>query len=92
MKFVLLEKGKDTLKVQVEDLDETLFYPLINELQNDEAIAEARYYLGHPTLEKPVISVKVKTGKPQAALKRALKALSNQFKEAREQFEKEMKE
>ncbi len=92
MKFVLLEKGKDTLKVQVEDLDETLFYPLINELQKDEAISEARYYLGHPQLEKPVISVKVKTGKPQAALKRALKALSNQFKEAREQFEKELKE
>jgi DNA-directed RNA polymerase subunit L len=90
MKFVLLEKGKDTLKVQVEDIDETLFYPLINELQNDEGIAEVRYYLGHPQLEKPVIDVRVKSGKPQAALKRALKALSNQFKDARELFEKEL--
>jgi DNA-directed RNA polymerase subunit L len=90
MKFVLLDKGKDTLKVQVEDIDETLFYPLINELQNDEAVAEARYFLGHPELEKPMISVRVKSGKPQAALKRALKSLSNQFKEARELFEKEL--
>jgi DNA-directed RNA polymerase subunit L len=90
MKFVLLEKGKDTLKVQVEDIDETLFYPLINELQADDGVAEARYYLGHPQLEKPMIYVKVKSGKPQAALKRALKSLSNQFKDARELFEKEL--
>jgi DNA-directed RNA polymerase subunit L len=91
MKFVLLDKGKDTLKVQVEDIDETLFYPLISELQNDETVAEARYYLGHPQLEKPMIFVKVKSGKPQAALKRALKSLSNEFKEARELLEEELK-
>jgi DNA-directed RNA polymerase subunit L len=90
MNFVLLEKGKDSIKVQVNELDETLFYPLINELQKDEAIAEARYFIGHPQLDKPMILVKVKSGKPQAAFKRALKSLSNQFKEAREIFEKEL--
>jgi len=90
MNFTLLDKGKDSIKVQVNDLDETLFYPLINELQKDETVAEARYFIGHPQLDKPAIFVKVKSGKPQAAFKRALKALSNQYKGARELFEKEL--
>ncbi|MBI5001501.1 MAG: DNA-directed RNA polymerase subunit L [Euryarchaeota archaeon] len=91
MKFTLLEKEKDSIRVQITDLDETLFRPLIAQLLLDDVVTEAKYSLGHPDLDKPWIYIEVKSGKPQAALKRSLKALSNQFKEARELFEKELK-
>jgi DNA-directed RNA polymerase subunit L len=54
-------------------------------------IAEVKYTAGHPDLEIPTLYVKVKSGKPQTALKRAAKALSNEFKEAREKLEKDLK-
>jgi DNA-directed RNA polymerase subunit L len=40
-------------------------------------------------LDKPKIYVKVRDGKPQAALKRAAKALANDYKEFREILERQ---
>jgi DNA-directed RNA polymerase subunit L len=45
---------------------------------------------GHPQLDKPVLTVEVKEGKPQAALKKAAKSLANQFAEARQLVEKQL--
>ena len=90
MEFKLVEKKKDSIKVEVLDPDETLIYPLIHELLQDKNVEDARYTTGHPQLDKPVLTVKVKDGKPQAALKKAAKALSNQFLEARQLIEKQL--
>ena len=49
---------------------------------------EVKWVTGHPDLDIPVLTIKVKSGKPQTALKRAAKTLSNEFKEAREKLEK----
>jgi DNA-directed RNA polymerase subunit L len=53
-------------------------------------VADARYTTGHPQLDKPVLVVEVKEGKPQAALKKAAKSLTNQFQEARQLVEKQL--
>ncbi len=90
MEFKLLEKKKDTIKVEIQEADETLIYPLIHELLKDKNIADARYVTGHPQLDKSVLIVEVKEGKPQAALKKAAKALANQFAEARQLIEKQL--
>ena len=90
MEFKLVEKKKDTIKVEIHDADETLIYPLIHELLQDKNVAEARYITGHPQLDKPVLVVEVKEGKPQAALKKAAKSLGNQFTEARQLVEKQL--
>ncbi len=84
MELELIEKDKDSIKVQIRDSDMTLISPLVSELLSDEAVSEVKYVTGHPELDLPVLYVKVKSGKPQTALKRAAKNLSNQFKEARE--------
>jgi len=84
----LIEKDKDSIKVQIRDADLTLIQPLINELLEDEGVAEVKYITGHPELDIPMLYVKVKSGKPQTALKRAAKTISNEFKEAREKLEK----
>ena len=91
MEIILVEKDKDSILIQIKEADMTLISPLVKELLDDELIAEVKYTAGHPDLEVPTLYVKVKSGKPQTALKRAAKALSNEFKEAREKLEKDLK-
>ena len=88
MELHLLDKDKDSITVQVRDANMTVIQPLINELLEDEGVAEVKYNTGHPELDIPVLYVRVKSGKPQTALKRAAKTISNEFKEAREKLEK----
>lgn len=90
MEFKLLEKKKDSIRMEIRDADETLIYPLIHELLQDKNVVDARYVTGHPQLDKPVLHVEVKEGKPQAALKKAAKSLENQFAEARQLIEKQI--
>ncbi len=90
MEFKLVEKKKDSIKVEILDADETLIYPLIHELLQDKNVADARYTTGHPQLDKPVLAVRVNDGKPQAALKKAAKSLVNQYIEARQLIEKQL--
>ena len=90
MDFKLVEKKKDTIKVEIHEADETLIYPLIHELLQDKNVVDARYVTGHPQLDKATLTVEVKEGKPQAALKKAAKSLANQFLEARQLVEKQL--
>ncbi len=90
MEFKLVEKKKDSVRVEIKDADETLIYPLIHELLQDKNVQDARYTTGHPQLDKAMLTVEVKEGKPQAALKKAAKSLANQFLEARQLVEKQL--
>lgn len=91
MELKVVEKEKNALKVEIEGPDDTVIYPLINELLKDSDVAEAKYSVGHPQLDKPVLYVKTRRGKPQNAIKKAADALAGQFREARSLFEKELK-
>ncbi len=88
MELHLLEKDKDSISVQIRDANMTVIQPLINELLEDDGVSEVKYNTGHPELDLPVLYVRVKSGKPQTALKRAAKTISNEFREAREKLEK----
>ena len=90
MEFKLIEKKKDLIKIEIEDADETLIYPLIHELLQDSNVKDAQYSTGHPQLDKATLSIVVKDGKPQAALKKAAKSLARQFLEARQLTEKQL--
>lgn len=91
MELRLLEGKKTHARIEVSEFDATLLYPLVAELLNDKDVSEARIITGHPQLDKPVIYVKVKKGKPQTAVKRAAKKIAKEFKEARENLKKQMK-
>lgn len=91
MELRLIESKKTYARIEVSEIDETFLYPLVDELMNDKDVTEARYISGHPQLDKPVIYVKVKKGKPQTAVKRAAAKISKEFKEARENLEKQLK-
>lgn len=91
MELKLISKEKDCIEIELSEMDETILYLLINQLLSDEAVAEARYIVGYPQLDKPKVFVRVKEGKPQTALKRAAKNLASQFEDCRKSLEKALK-
>lgn len=91
MEMKVLEKDKNALRVEIEGPDDTVIYPLINELLKDEDVAEAKYSVGHPQLDKPVLYVRTKKGRPQTAIKKAAESLAGEFREAKKLVEAELK-
>ncbi|OPX59935.1 MAG: DNA-directed RNA polymerase subunit L [Methanomassiliicoccales archaeon PtaB.Bin134] len=91
MEIELLEKEKDSIKVRIIGADMTLITPLVQGLLEDKDVAEVKYTIGHSQMEDPTLYIRVKTGKPQSALKKTAKALTNEFKEAREALQKDLK-
>jgi len=91
MEFKLISEEKNAIKIEIGNPDDTLLYPLVNELLKNSDVAEARYYAGHPQLDKPALVIKTKKQKPQNALKKAAENLAMEYGEARKLLEKELK-
>jgi len=90
MQMRLLEKQKDSVRIEILNADDTVIYQLITALLKDPDVEDALYYTGHPQLDKPVLTVKVKKGSPQAALKRVADGLAAEFTGAKGLLEKEL--
>jgi DNA-directed RNA polymerase subunit L len=88
MEIQVVEKEHDTLRVEFPREEETLLIPLVEALQEEEKVVEARYYLGHPFLERPSLYLKTKGEKPQQVLKRVLKDLADVYGDALADFDK----
>lgn len=91
MDLKLLQKEKNEIKLQIEDPDDTLIYPLLTQLLKDEDVAEASYAVGHPMLDKPVLYIKTRKAQPKSALQRAAESLASQYSDAKKLLEKELK-
>lgn len=85
------EKNKNTVKMEMLNYDNTLLRPLVEEILRDDMVEESRYYIKHPVIDDPEIYVRVKSGKPQAAVKRSIKRLSKTFEDLESDFQKEIK-
>jgi len=88
MEIHVVEKEHDSLRIELPKGEETLLIPLVEALQAEEKVVEARYYLGHPYLERPALYLKTKGEKPQQVLKRVLKDLADLYGDALQDFEK----
>ncbi|UCH88025.1 MAG: DNA-directed RNA polymerase subunit L [Thermoplasmata archaeon] len=84
MELRKIEHTDDTLELEVLGEGETLLHPLREKLLEDKKVELATYIMGHPELEHPRIFLKVRKGKPEDALKKALKSLLKEY----EDFEK----
>ena len=91
MELRALGTEKNAIRIEIEGPDDTVIYPLINELLKDEDVDEAKYSVGHPQLDKPVLYVRTKKGKPQAAIKKAAESLAGQFREAKSLFKAQLR-
>jgi DNA-directed RNA polymerase subunit L len=88
MEIRVVEKDHDTLRLELPKGEETILVPLVEALQAEEKVVEARYYLGHPYLDSPTLYLKTKGEKPQQVLKRVLKDLSDLYGDALAEFDK----
>jgi DNA-directed RNA polymerase subunit L len=84
----VVEKESDTLRIELPKGEETLLIPLVELLQQEEKVVEARYFLGHAFLDRPALYLKTKGEKPQQVLKRVLKDLSDLYGDALQDFDK----
>lgn len=84
MRLKLIEKGKDNITVEVSEPDDTIIQPFVHQLMKLDEVEEVKYHREHPQIDLPLITVKVKKGKPQNALKKAAKALAKEYSNALE--------
>jgi len=91
MELKLLSEEKNIVKIQVTDPDDTALNLLVSELLKSSDVAEASYYIGHPHLDKPLLTVKTKKSKPQTAIKKAAEELAEQCRDLKKLLEKELK-
>ena len=91
MEFRLLSEEKNTAKIQVTDPDDTALNLLVSEMLKSSDVAEAGYYIGHPTLDKPLLTVRTKKSNPRAAIKKAAEGLAEQYSDLKKLLEKELK-
>ncbi|EQD71913.1 DNA-directed RNA polymerase subunit L [mine drainage metagenome] len=87
MDIEVVENERDTLRIALPKREETLLIPLVEALQQEEKVVEARYYIGHPYLDRPTLYLRTKGEKPQATLKRVLKTLSDLYGDALADFD-----
>lgn len=83
MELRLLDHDADSVRVEVVNPDDTVLYPLVRHLLDDERVEDARYITGHPQLDRPTLLVRVKEGDPQSVLREAAGALSDRYGEIR---------
>ncbi len=91
MKMKIVEQSKDEITIELDQTDMTLLHPLVEELLKNKKVDVAEYKIGHPELDKPVLHVRMNSGKPETALKAAAKTVIDNFTSLREGFEKEFK-
>ncbi|GEM_PF-2077445 len=78
MEFKVLQKTDSTLEIKVKDADETVMYPLIEQLLKDEEVTTADYSVEHQELDDPILRIEVKEGTDP---KEKLIDISENFKE-----------
>ena len=85
----VVEKESDSLRIELPKGEETLLIPLVEVLQREEKVVEARYFLGHAFLDRPALYLRTKGEKPQQVLKRVLKDLADFYGDALQDFDKQ---
>lgn len=88
MQIKILEQDKRSIEFELTDITDTLIYPLMDQLLDDSKVDIASHTLVHPELDKTKIYVRVKEGKPETVIKKALKDLEKEFQGLHKKVEK----
>jgi len=78
MDFEILEKSDTTLEIKIKDADDTVMYPLIEQLVKEEKVTTADYSVEHQELDDPILRLEVTEG---ADPKKILSDISKSFQE-----------
>lgn len=88
MELNVVSSDKNSLTLELSEINETVIYALVERLTADAKVETAQYTTVRSGLERPRIFVKVREGKPDTAVKRATKGLVKDFESLRETLEK----
>ena len=89
MEIVLVDKDKNSIEVLLDDHSgDVLLEPLKEKLLADPTVDLATYDSDHPMYGKKRLYVRVKSGKPQNAVKRALKEMSGDYSGLKKELDK----
>jgi DNA-directed RNA polymerase subunit L len=87
--IVLIEKGKDHIEVELtEPTGNVLLETLKDRLLADGTVETATHDSDHPMHGNRVLFVRVRSGKPQNAIKRAIKDITTDLGNAKKMVEK----
>ena len=92
MKLNVIRKDKNSILIEVKGESISFVNLLKYELWKDKNVLEAAAIKEHPYMGEPKLLVKVKTGNPLTAIKKAVKNLSLQTKEIRDEFNRDIKD
>jgi DNA-directed RNA polymerase subunit L len=88
----ILSQTATELEVEVRGETETLLNPIKQALLADKDVDFAEYIIEHPSLSVPKVFIRTKgKAKPEAILKRTIKALIAEFDEFETQFAEQLK-
>lgn len=82
METFLIEKQDNFMRIGIRDADATLIAPLLEELNKAKDVEYIRYVETHPELDTPEIQIKMKSGSPSEAIKKAAEKISAYFVKA----------
>lgn len=91
MEFKVISEKEKEIEISAIGADDTLMYPLLTEILKNEKVVEAKYVKGHPDLDVPSIFVRVSSGDPKSALKKAAEKLNGDFSDLRKKVEKKLR-
>ncbi|KYK22605.1 hypothetical protein AYK21_03735 [Thermoplasmatales archaeon SG8-52-2] len=80
MELKTLKKTSKELELEVIGETETLLNPITEVLLENDDVDYASYMADHPEQKKRRLYIRVKKGKPEEVLKKAVKQLENEIK------------
>lgn len=82
MEFKVLEKSENSLQVKIFDPDDSVMYPIVEGLLQDDRVLDVNYSVEHQELDFPVLSLEAKEGEdPKEILTGTASDIKNQFSE-----------
>ena len=86
MELKTIKKTKNELELEVIDEDETILNPITHILTENEDVDYAACISEHPLSNKRRLYIRVKKGKPDELLKKAVKQLEDEVKKFGKKF------
>ena len=91
MEINILKKTEKELELEIVDENETILNPITHVLTEHEDVEYAACIVDHPLSNKRRLFIRVKKGKPDDLLKKAVKQLEDEVKEFGSSFEEKSK-
>ena len=80
MEIKTIKKTSKELEIEITDENETILNPITEVLLENDDVDYAAYMTDHPESRKRRLYIRVKKGKPDEMLKKAVKQLEDEMK------------